>query len=307
MQKLKYLGLIITFCLLTTACSSLIQESYSEADSLLIVPPAQEEAALQVSIPVDAVEPEEIKSEPPMPLSPDNWPAHFVVLLEELENSHIGIHNLVRSLHLMDITLDGVPELLIIVSTEAGWGPTLMALSWDFPVEEIESLMPQDAVFSGLPLGFFRNDATGEIIFSSIIVDHFFSGIAYHFSDGLLPYRVVGCRFGVHTLHDSTGIGRGDLLSSRLIEEIDTGYEYDIYGVPICGCGIKYGHNSSDSTVVNLVSRALEGFTEIPAPPMYSFNDIIVWDEEAQAMTTLAHRMDEIQQWIFEVAESCGV
>ena len=309
MQKMKYLGLIIAFCLLVTACNSLTPTSPPEPNSDLAEPPTQEETVLQLPIPVEQ---DEIEPEPPASNShsSENWPEHFAALVEELANhrSYVNyipnLNQLAMSLHLMDITLDGVPNLLIIVATEAGWGPTLMAFSWDFPATEIAGLSPREAAFSGIPLRLFRNDNTGEIIYSSLIGDHFFQGIAYNFSDGLLPYRVVGCQFGVHTLHDSTGVDRAARHLWRLIEEIDTGYEYNPYGPPECDCGIRYGRNSLDPTIVHLVNRALEGFTEIPAPPTYTFGVSFGWDDETQAVITLADRVDEIQQWIFEVAES---
>ena len=70
MQKVKYFGLIIAFCLLVTACNSLTPTSPPESDSNLAEPLAQEETVIQVPTPVEQEEPEpasvyEAKAEEP--------------------------------------------------------------------------------------------------------------------------------------------------------------------------------------------------------------------------------------------------
>jgi hypothetical protein len=54
-----------------------------------------------------------------------------------------------------------------------------------------------------------------------------------------------------------------------------------------------------------LVNLALEGFTEVPAPPIYTFEGLKEIDWGQLYSSPPWHQyMEEIQQWIFDVAES---
>ena len=310
----KLLLWLMVFAVVLSACGRAVQDD---------VLPQEVEAPLEASAnggdSVDSAElpePEpEAEPEPP-PLCPENWPAHFAALVEEMANNHNGIimnqDIIIMSFHLMDITLNGVPELLVHVATEAPWGPAHIALGWDFPVSRIEGLMRSDAAYSGVPLRFFQSEDTEDVIYSSMIFDHLSRGIAYRFVNGLTPYKVVWCNgYGLHSLFDwidfDGPVWTGGLIRAdwNLIEEVDIGFEYnpDPNSPPFCNCGVWYGRNSPDPTIVHLVNLALEGFTEISAPPIYTFDDL-GWMEEIRELITVTERVKEIQQWIFEVAQT---
>ena len=248
------------------------------------------------------IEPAPEPESEPEPLCPENWPAHFAALVEGIAArweedawAKCPFAN-ITGFHLMDIDSDGTPELLVYISLPIGAGPFVSVLSWDSPLEALDPSLSATMSY-GLPLQFFQNDDTGEIIYSSLVFNHGTNSIVYSFSEGLVPFRMVSCRTSNnHFLYERTGIGW-----VRIKESIVTPEHYgDI--ADLCDCGIWYGRNSPDPTIVHLVNRALEGFTEIPAPPMYTFDGLA--DDNLTFFTP--EHVGEVQAWIFEVAESWG-
>jgi len=282
-MKRLLLVLILT-ALLLTACQPVpVQPDYY---------PAQEpEQQLQ---PVIEPEPEQ----EPEPISPENWPAHFAALVEGM-GEELDEWSCISGFHLMDITHDGVPELIVEVSLHMGAGPFLFVLRWDTSAEEA-SLLQQNPTWSGLPLRFFQNDQTGEIIYSSLASDHSLRGIIYRFTETLDTFRVVTCN-GANN-HALGGVVDGGTEWEAIEEFVVTPDLMDWVG---CDCGIQYGRNSPDPTIVYLVNLALEGFTEIPASTRYTFEGLEFSDMHGHYLFT-ADQVGAVQEWIFEVAENWG-
>ena len=104
MQKMKYLGLIIAFCLLVTACNSLAPTNPPEPDSDLAEPTAQEETALQVPVPVEQEKPE------PEPA--------YIQVNAQTEIDHASLHGLPLN-HTIVNTRD---YIIVIKEDNSLWG-----------------------------------------------------------------------------------------------------------------------------------------------------------------------------------------
>jgi hypothetical protein len=257
-------------------------------DSFLAEPPSQFEPE---------PEPEPEPELQPEPSDPENWPAHFAALVEEIRVSRRL--SVIVGFHLMDITFDGIPELLVELRFSMGAGPDLVALTWDSTLEEAIGPSNEHIVLSGIPLRFFRNNDTGEIIYSSLYQGQGLWRIAYNFSEKLVPFRRIICGgANNHSLRELTDAGW------ETIEEYIVSPEA-LANLMMCDCDIQYGRNSQDPTIVHLVNLALEGFTEIPAPPIYTFEGLgdIDWGQ-LYSSPPWHQYMEEIQNWIFDVAES---
>ena len=241
---------------------------------------------------------------PPETLSSENWPAHFAALVEamgadldERDWGSIFVH--INSFHLMDVTLDGTPKLLVEFGLPMAVGPNLLVLSWDSPFETIGAPIIPEISLSGLPLRFFRNDDTGQTIYSSLIFSYGRWSIIYRFSDDFTAFRIVRCEGANNHLLQKPC----ETYTWETIEEfIATPNLTDLVG---CDCDIQYGRNATDPTIVHLVNMALEGFTEIPAPSIYTFGDL---GRQVNGSTFFTPEdVEAIQAWIFKVAENWGV
>lgn len=276
--------IVISISLLAACVGELAAtEPQPESERVSLPPPEEPLAALP--------EPE------PATLLPENWPGHFAALVEEIDLPEDG--SSIFGFHLTDIDLDGWPELLVEVGLPMGAGPYLRVLRWDFPFEEIGGAFSwNELTFSGLPLRFFRSEDTGEVIYSSLVFNHGVRMILYAFvEDPGLAFRMVMCQTqNNHFLYEMAEDGW------EVVEEFIATPDADGIG-DLCDCGIEYGRNSPDPTIVQLVNRALEGFTEIPAPPVYSFEPQET--DDGYFVFTPDH-IGAIQAWIFEVAESYG-
>ncbi|MCL2580656.1 MAG: hypothetical protein FWE32_11635 [Oscillospiraceae bacterium] len=265
-------------------------------DAAELPAPAPGEPATQLVPMPESTQESELEQESVLesenPLAPESWSAHFAALVEQLAKDEGARFWGIRGIHLFDMTGDGVPNLLVEVGLEMGAGPFLFVAGWD---EVWETFTMDDLAFSGFPLRFFESDQTGRVIYSSLVFDHFSRGIIYRDTKSAAPFRAVFCSGAVdhHILREWTG------TDWETIEEFETTQEYqDPNG---CGCDIQFGRSSSHPTIVHLVNLALEGFAEIPAPPVYSFDGL--GDVPTFFIQEYA---PEVQAWIFEVAENWG-
>ena len=306
----KLLLCLISFALVLSACAGAVDNDIpppeAPQDPITIVDEPQ-------VVPVQEPEPEpELPSLPPEPVSPENWPAYFAALVEVMGWQFAGRWEtrtnrqdvtgfrlldtaMIAGFNLIDVNMDGVPELWVSISPGMGAGPWYLVLSWDFSPAKIGDLtFEEDVIYTGEPLRFFRNDDTGRVIFSSLVGNHAAQSIIYHFADDLTAFRIVTCLFGHHTLQGRTDSGW------EMIEQTGTS-DTEAF----CGCEIWRGRYSPDPTIVRMINLVLEGFTEIPAPPIYTFDDFeYVWSIYETILFN--DQIAEIQAWIFEVAESWG-
>ena len=194
----------------------------------------------------------------------------------------------------MDVTLDGTPKLLVEFALPMGIGPHLFVFSWDSVLEAVGT---SEIVLAGPPLRFFRSDDSGEIIHSSLLSSYGTWSIYYRFSEDFSLFAVVRCTgANNHSLVKPTEDG-GEIIEEFIVTPNLT----DLVG---CDCDIQYGRNATDPTIVHLVNMALEGFTEIPAPPLFTFSDL---GRQVNGSTFFTPEdVEAIQAWIFKVAESWG-
>ena len=289
----KLLPCIISFMLILSACAGAADDTPPpevppEPITEVVEPPA---APVQVPESGPQAEPKQEPESEPEPLPSENWPAHFTALVEAMGEHEF--FSFATSFNIMDVTLDDTPKLLVEFRLPMGVGPHLLVLSWDSPLEAIRN--PQ-TILSGLPLRFFRSDNTGEIIHSSLVSSYGLWSIYYRFSEDFTIFRVVRC-LGAnnHSL-----LKPSEAYGSEVVEEfIATPGLQDLV---LCGCDIYLGRNATDPTIVHLVNLALEGFTEIPAPPIYTFEGLASDDR----VFFSPEHVETIQAWIFEVAESWG-
>ena len=256
------------------------------------------------------------------------WPELFAAVVERLANEQFrrthgrdlqsATLSSVRWFAIMDINMDGAPDLL--VGTE-GWHSSgwFNVYTIEGAREFLHSATAAEFVYSDefrmveteRPLRFFARDGGDDIIFSSLssFAQNTFRErrIVYTNAITLAFYRAVSCTHdrgmdsSVHT-HALTVLdndGRRHVAETTpmppLLPYFDAYVrENDLRQWP---CPIDFGRNSTDPTIVRLVDRALEGFTEIPVT-MHEFPRRFSWPD---ALFT-ADDVPDVQAWIFEVA-----
>ena len=133
MQKMKCIGLIIAFCLLTAACNSLTPTSSPEPDSDLAEPPAQEETVLQMPIPVEQEEPESAYTQE---AAVETLPHPFAAALLEYFTDSEEVNNLVP----------GELKAFRVVVDEYGT-ESILAIRHEYPTEHGIIAFPMGRIF----------------------------------------------------------------------------------------------------------------------------------------------------------------
>jgi len=188
-----------------------------------------------------------------------------------------------HSFSLMDIDLDGELELIVHMAGFPNGFPDFVVFNKDLALEfiylpnehyEVFTFLSHNSVSGVRPMRFYRNDDTGDVVFSSLSAG-FGGGIIYwvtYINNRTFEvHRVVECSSAGEE-HHFHRLWDGDRWQGdrALIAKHDVGpAEWGTYSDE---CGIGLEGNSHQPTIVELVNMALEGFTEIPAPERHVFD-----------------------------------
>ena len=248
--------------------------------------------------------------------------------------AHLDDETSAYGFSIMDIDLDGEPELLV-----HRWGingfssitPFNMALAQEF------IFLTEDDVFDGggflmrhsvrgaYPMRFYQNDATGQVIFSthSVVVGGGAARwVTYANNRTFETHRIVMCftpddgshRHELWYGSDWWNWWRDD--AELPITEFDGDEERDQAAweewvwaqtgdITFGFCGIQHERGSPSPTLVQLIDMALVGFTEIPAPERHVLegtdNGRLSVGVHGTYMRFFFDYVGEIQDWIHSI------
>ena len=192
-----------------------------------------------------------------------------------------------HSFSLMDIDLDGELELIVHMTGWPNGFPDFVVFNKDLALEfiylpnehyEVFTFLSHNSVSGVRPMRFYRNDDTGDVIFSSLShgagggVGHW---ITYTNNRTLETFRVVECSLAgeirhLHRLWDGGRRWHGTLITYRDIGPEEWGR--DTYPCILTfESGSVQEVDSLAPTIVELVNLATEGFAEISAPERHEF------------------------------------
>ncbi|MDR1706112.1 MAG: hypothetical protein LBS19_15715 [Clostridiales bacterium] len=243
----------------------------------------------------------------PQQVSADWADAYANVVATIRQHQYYGVYSrglIAVSFTLTDINFDGTPELLYQRSLVEAIDTNIISvdIAADMPrgsQDDLEGFfIDKTPSISSLPLRYFASNS-GEIIFSTLLERPVHVSIDYFRNSNYACYRKVIC---------SNYLMRGDLGEdlggyyhiladgeNNVIEKV-TAPDTNMYGHDPYECDIGRGLNSSDPTIVRLVQKALEGYSEITAPKQYTYK--VPMSAEGRNYYDIA----DVQNWIYEAA-----
>ena len=265
--------------------------------------------------PVDFIHPEP-QEQIPFPEFHQTWPTTYAQAVERLvflsnnewfRPSEPSGH--VVDFSLMDVDLDGVPELIVHLSGFNSAGSFLVLN--EYRAMQLLAASYTDAFeitrryqVDGLhPMRIYQNASTGELLFSSL--NHIAGGgvghtITYTNAHTLEAQGWIFCFFegpGWHThrFAESRLRSREDLIADITVDDPPDWSEEFIFADP---CGVELGHNSHEPTIADFAHQALEGFAEVSTPQRHElYPPFTDW-----VMGNRCHTLRDVQNWFFEIA-----